>query len=51
MTKRIRVGSIKRKKIDEDKLALAFLLLAKLLDEQSKADEPEPDDRAKPEAA
>jgi len=33
MSQHIRVRSIKRKQLDEDKLALAFLLLAKILDE------------------
>lgn len=33
MAQHIRVRSIKRKQLDEDKLALAFLLLAKILDE------------------
>jgi hypothetical protein len=33
MSQHIRVSSIKRKQLDEDKLALAFLLLAKILDE------------------
>jgi hypothetical protein len=33
MSRHIKVRSIKRKQLDEDKLALAFLLLAKILDE------------------
>ena len=35
MARNIRVRGIKRKEIDEDKLALAFLLLAKVLHEDS----------------
>jgi hypothetical protein len=38
MTRNIRVQGIKRKQIDEDKLALAFLLLAKVLHEQEEAE-------------
>jgi hypothetical protein len=34
MPKRVRVRSIRRKQVDEDKLALAFLLLAKILHER-----------------
>jgi hypothetical protein len=34
MAREIRIRTVKRKEIDEDKLALAFLLLAKLLCEQ-----------------
>ena len=34
MGRQVRIVSIKRKQIDEDKLALAFLLLAKFLYEQ-----------------
>ena len=34
MERNIRVRGIRRKQIDEDKLALAFLLLAKILHEQ-----------------
>jgi hypothetical protein len=37
MARQIRVRSIKRKQIDEDKLALAFLMLAKILDEEARA--------------
>jgi hypothetical protein len=37
MSKRVRVRSIKRKQVDEDKLALAFLLLAKILHERNLA--------------
>lgn len=37
MARNIRVRGIKRKQIDEDKLALAFLLLAKVLHEQDEA--------------
>jgi hypothetical protein len=38
MTRNIRVRGIRRKQIDEDKLALAFLLLAKVLHEQEVTD-------------
>ena len=34
MANHIHIKSIKRKAIDEDKVALAFLLLAKILDEE-----------------
>lgn len=34
MTREVRVRGIRRREIDEDKLALAFLLLAKALHEQ-----------------
>ena len=60
MARNIKVRGIKRKQIDEDKLALAFLLLAKIIHEQDEAEtatEPEapdrPSDRAddEPEAA
>lgn len=34
MAKQIRVRAVRRKQIDEDKLAMAFLMLAKILDEQ-----------------
>jgi hypothetical protein len=37
MSSHIRIKSIKRKEIDEDKLALAFLLLAKVLYEGESA--------------
>ncbi len=37
MARQIRVRSIKRERIDEDKLALAFLMLAKILDEEERA--------------
>jgi hypothetical protein len=40
MERNIRVRGIKRKQIDEDKLALAFLLLAKILHEQDEAGTP-----------
>lgn len=41
MTRRVKVREVRRRQIDEDKLALAFLLLAKSLDgdEESPADE------------
>lgn len=38
----IRVRGVRRKQIDEDKLALAFLLLAKVIHEQDNADEVAP---------
>ncbi len=38
MARHIRVKGIKRKEVDEDKLALAFLMLAKVMLEQ---DEPQ----------
>ena len=38
MARNIRVRGIRRKEIDEDKLALAFLMLAKILHEQEQAD-------------
>lgn len=34
----VRVRGIKRKQVDEDKLALAFLLLAKIISEQDDHD-------------
>jgi hypothetical protein len=40
MERNIRVRGIKRKRIDEDKLALAFLLLAKVLHEQDETGTP-----------
>jgi hypothetical protein len=36
MARQIRIRSIKRERIDEDKLALAFLMLAKILDEEER---------------
>lgn len=49
MARNIRVRGIKRKQIDEDKLALAFLLLAKVIHEQEdgteSATEPQAHDR------
>lgn len=51
MSKRIRVKSIKRKQLDEDKLALAFLLLAKILDETERGDDEQPDSASDKEAA
>jgi hypothetical protein len=36
----IRVRGIRRKQIDEDNLALAFLLLAKIIHEQEQAEAP-----------
>jgi hypothetical protein len=38
MARQVRVRSIKRKELDEDKLALAFLLLAKIIDEAEQAE-------------
>ena len=38
MKRNIRVRGIRRKQIDEDKLALAFLLLAKIIHEQKDED-------------
>lgn len=38
MARNIRTRGIRRKEIDEDKLALAFLMLAKILHEQEQAD-------------
>jgi hypothetical protein len=35
MGEKVRIVGIKRKAIDEDKLALAFLMLAKIIHEQS----------------
>lgn len=34
MARELRIKGVRRKQIDEDKLALAFLLLAKVLHEQ-----------------
>lgn len=57
MSKQIRVRGIRRKEVDEDKLAVAFLLLAKILHEQDEAagnrpstSEASPPERAGPEA-
>jgi hypothetical protein len=36
MARNIRVRAIKRREVDEDKLALAFLMLAKVLHEQAR---------------
>lgn len=38
MERQIRIVGVKRKEIDEEKLALAFLLLAKTLHDQKKLD-------------
>jgi len=55
MARSIRVRGIRRREVDEDKLALAFLLLAKVLHEQAEAATPDEalDDEAAagPEAA
>lgn len=39
MARRLRVRAVKRRELDEDKLALAFLMLAKLLREESEGAE------------
>jgi hypothetical protein len=39
MPKNLRVRTVKRKEIDEDKLALAFFLLAKVLQEQDSGED------------
>ncbi len=44
MTKKIRVRGVRRKQVDEDKLALAFLMLARILHEQD-ADPTTPDSK------
>lgn len=36
-TRRVRVRAIKRPEVDEDKLAIAFLMLAKVLYDQEQA--------------
>lgn len=55
MARQIRVRGIRRREVDEDKLALAFLMLAKVLNEQvaTPADKASSDDdpAAGPEAA
>lgn len=43
MGRQVRIKGITRKQIDEDKLALAFLLLAKVLHEQEQEQHDEPD--------
>jgi hypothetical protein len=48
MAKGIRVRGVRRKQVDEDKLALAFLLLAKILHEQQPGTEPGEADDAYP---
>ena len=40
MNKQIKIVGVKRKEIDEEKLALAFLLLAKTLQEHKRDTEP-----------
>jgi hypothetical protein len=42
MARQIRVRGIRRREVDEDKLALAFLMLAKVLHDE--AQPPRPDD-------
>lgn len=39
MARNIKVRGVRRKQIDDDKLALAFLLLAKLLHDQQAGEE------------
>lgn len=53
MTRQIKVRSIKRKEVDEHKLALAFLMLAKILHEQAQSEDETPSNgkRADAEAA
>ena len=56
MSKQIRVRGVRRKQIDEDKLALAFLLLAKTLHEQrpdggAASDSADADSRSTPDDA
>jgi hypothetical protein len=41
MANHIRIKSIKRKRLEEDKLALAFLLLAKIVNEADAVDHEE----------
>lgn len=41
MARQIRVRAIRRREVDEDKLALAFLLLARVLHEEAPAGLPE----------
>jgi hypothetical protein len=48
MPKRVRVRSIRRTQVDEDKLALAFLLLAKILHERNLAPTAPTSDQAPP---
>ncbi len=53
MARQIRVRAIKRREVDEDKLALAFLMLAKVLHERAEvpaADDDAPGAVADPEA-
>jgi hypothetical protein len=40
MSKQIRMRAVRRKQIDDEKLALAFLLLAKILNVEAAAREP-----------
>lgn len=40
MARNIRVRAIRRRELDEDKLALAFLMLAKVIAEQAEDGEP-----------
>jgi hypothetical protein len=37
MTRQIRVRSVRKRELDEDKLAMAFILLARILVEQQEA--------------
>jgi hypothetical protein len=51
MAREIRVRAVRRKEIDEDKLAVAFLLLAKILHEQEEAAKASGKDKSGREAA
>jgi len=58
MTRRVRARGIRRSEVDEDQLAVAFLLLSKILHEQAEVNDDAPlrdetvsDGPAKPEAA
>lgn len=46
MARHIKVRAIRRREVEEDKLALAFLMLAKVLHEQDAASGLEPADEA-----
>lgn len=49
MTKRVRVRAIRRPEVEDDRLAVAFLMLAKILDEQAESEDAEAE-RARPDA-
>jgi hypothetical protein len=51
MGRRVQIVSVKQRQIDEDKLALAFLLLAKHLREQGDDAQPRHDEASETEAA